>query len=63
MFFGLFGGFQGAFSRLDPTGAFEKAMIDRIPTGRLGTPAEIANLVAYASSNYASWMSGAVSLK
>uniref|UniRef100_A0AAX7UVI6 2,4-dienoyl CoA reductase 1, mitochondrial n=1 Tax=Astatotilapia calliptera TaxID=8154 RepID=A0AAX7UVI6_ASTCA len=59
-FFGLFGGFQGAFSRLDPTGAFEKAMIDRIPTGRLGTPAEIANLAAYVSSNYASWMSGAV---
>ncbi|XP_006805664.1 2,4-dienoyl-CoA reductase, mitochondrial isoform X1 [Neolamprologus brichardi] len=51
---------KGAFSRLDPTGAFEKSMIDRIPTGRLGTPAEIANLAAYVSSNYASWMSGAV---
>ncbi|XP_075901900.1 2,4-dienoyl-CoA reductase [(3E)-enoyl-CoA-producing], mitochondrial [Nelusetta ayraudi] len=51
---------KGAFSRLDPTGAFEKAMIGRIPTGRLGTPAEIANLAAYVSSGYASWMSGAV---
>ncbi|XP_063342872.1 2,4-dienoyl-CoA reductase, mitochondrial isoform X2 [Pelmatolapia mariae] len=38
---------KGAFSRLDPTGAFEKTMVDRIPTGRLGTPAEIANLAAY----------------
>lgn len=53
---------EGAFSRLDPTGAFEKAMIGRIPTGRLGKPAEIANLAAYMSSDYATWMSGAVSL-
>ncbi|KAK2845235.1 hypothetical protein Q5P01_011894 [Channa striata] len=51
---------KGAFSRLDPTGAFEKTMIDRIPTGRLGKPAEIANLAAYMSSDYANWMSGAV---
>uniref|UniRef100_A0A8P4K4I0 2,4-dienoyl CoA reductase 1, mitochondrial n=1 Tax=Dicentrarchus labrax TaxID=13489 RepID=A0A8P4K4I0_DICLA len=51
---------KGAFSRLDPTGSFEKAMIGRIPTGRLGRPEEIANLAAYMSSNYATWMSGAV---
>ncbi|KAK5617950.1 2,4-dienoyl-CoA reductase, mitochondrial [Crenichthys baileyi] len=51
---------KGAFSRLDPTGTFEKAMIDRIPTGRLGKPAELANLAAYLSSDYASWISGAV---
>jgi len=55
-------GVQGAFSRLDPTGFFEKAMINRIPVGRLGKPAEIANLAAYLSSDYATWMSGAVSL-
>lgn len=54
---------KGAFSRLDPTGAFEKGMISRIPTGRLGKPTEIANLAAYVSSDYASWMSGAVSLR
>lgn len=36
-------------------------MIDRIPTGRLGKPAELANLAAYLSSDFASWMSGAVS--
>lgn len=53
---------QGAFSRLDPTGVFEKMMVDRMPTGRLGKPAEIANLAAYMSSDFATWMSGAVSL-
>uniref|UniRef100_A0A4W5NEA9 2,4-dienoyl CoA reductase 1, mitochondrial n=1 Tax=Hucho hucho TaxID=62062 RepID=A0A4W5NEA9_9TELE len=51
---------KGAFSRLDPTGMFEKAMIDRIPVGRLGTPGEIANLAAYLCSDYASWVSGAI---
>lgn len=51
---------QGAFSRLDPTGTFEKSMMDRIATGRLGKPAELANLAAYLSSDYATWMSGAV---
>ncbi|XP_070822351.1 2,4-dienoyl-CoA reductase [(3E)-enoyl-CoA-producing], mitochondrial [Chaetodon trifascialis] len=51
---------KGAFSRLDPTGAFQKEMINRIPTGRLGKPEEIANLAAYMSSDYATWMSGAV---
>lgn len=51
---------KGAFSRLDPTGRFEKAMMGRIPVGRLGTPGEIANLAAYMSSYYATWMSGAV---
>lgn len=51
---------KGAFSRLDPTGMFEKSMIGRIPTGRLGTPGEIANLAAYLCSDYASWVTGAV---
>lgn len=53
---------QGAFSRLDPTGVFESAMLGRIPAGRLGQPGELANLAAYLSSRYASWISGAVSL-
>ncbi|KAJ7985480.1 hypothetical protein DPEC_G00352470 [Dallia pectoralis] len=51
---------KGAFSRLDPTGMFEKAMINKIPVGRLGTPGEIANLAAYLCSDYASWVSGAI---
>ncbi|XP_060099514.1 2,4-dienoyl-CoA reductase [(3E)-enoyl-CoA-producing], mitochondrial [Heteronotia binoei] len=51
---------KGAFSRLDPTGAFEKGMIQRIPCGRLGTVEEIANLATYLCSDYASWINGAV---
>lgn len=54
--------FQGAFSRLDPTGAFEKEMIHRIPCGRLGTVEELANLAAFLCSDYASWINGAVSM-
>lgn len=41
---------------------FEKLMIERIPVGRLGTPGEIANLAAYLCSEYANWVSGAVSV-
>lgn len=41
---------------------FEKQIVDRMPSGRLGKPAEIANLAAYMSSDFANWMSGAVSL-
>ncbi|XP_005381820.1 PREDICTED: 2,4-dienoyl-CoA reductase, mitochondrial [Chinchilla lanigera] len=51
---------KGAFSRLDPTGTFEKDMIDRIPCGRLGTAEELANLAIFLCSDYASWISGAV---
>lgn len=53
---------KGAFSRLDPTGAFEKEVIDRIPCGRLGTVEELANLAAFLCSDYASWINGAVSI-
>ncbi|KAG8133765.1 putative 24-dienoyl-CoA reductase mitochondrial-like protein [Naja naja] len=49
----------GAFS-LDPTGIFEKEMIQRIPCGRLGTVEEIANLATYLCSDYANWVNGAV---
>ncbi|NXK90254.1 DECR protein, partial [Formicarius rufipectus] len=58
--FNVFLNSQGAFSRLDPTGTFEKKMIERIPCGRLGTIEEIANLAAYFCSDYASWVNGAV---
>ncbi|XP_055968563.1 2,4-dienoyl-CoA reductase [(3E)-enoyl-CoA-producing], mitochondrial [Sorex fumeus] len=51
---------KGAFSRLDPTGQFEKEMIERIPCGRLGTVEELANLAAFLCSDYASWINGAV---
>lgn len=51
---------KGAFSRMDPTGAFEKDMIERIPCGRLGTVEELANLAVFLCSDYASWINGAV---
>ncbi|KAM4705460.1 2,4-dienoyl-CoA reductase [(3E)-enoyl-CoA-producing], mitochondrial [Rhinophrynus dorsalis] len=51
---------KGAFSRLDPTGAFESEMVKRIPCGRLGTAGEIANLATYLCSDYANWVSGAI---
>lgn len=47
---------------MDPTGTFEKDMIDRIPCGRLGTAEELANLAIFLCSDYASWISGAVSI-
>ncbi|KAF7246376.1 2,4-dienoyl-CoA reductase, mitochondrial [Varanus komodoensis] len=51
---------KGAFSRIDPTGAFEKIILERIPCGRLGTIEEIANLATYLCSDYANWVNGAV---
>ncbi|XP_036613870.1 2,4-dienoyl-CoA reductase, mitochondrial [Trichosurus vulpecula] len=50
---------KGAFSRLDPTGAFEKDMIERLPCGRIGTVEEIANLASFLCSDFASWINGA----
>ncbi|KAG8133766.1 putative 24-dienoyl-CoA reductase mitochondrial-like protein [Naja naja] len=51
---------KGAFSRMDPTGIFEKDVIQRTPCGRLGTVEEIANLATYLCSDYANWVNGAV---
>ncbi|XP_072013962.1 2,4-dienoyl-CoA reductase [(3E)-enoyl-CoA-producing], mitochondrial-like [Amphiura filiformis] len=51
---------KGAFSRLDPTGQFEKQLLKMLPTGRFGDPSELANLATYLVSDYASWMTGAV---
>ena len=51
---------KGAFSRLDPTGRFETAMLDMIPANRAGEVDEIANLAAYLCSDYASWVSGQI---
>ncbi len=53
-------GHQGAFSRLDPTGRFEKEVKRRIAVGRLGEVDELANLAAYMVSDYASWITGEV---
>jgi 2,4-dienoyl-CoA reductase len=47
-------------SRLDPTGKFRKLMLERIPTSRMGEIPELANLVTYLVSDYASWITGEV---
>lgn len=54
--------FQGAFSRLDPTGEWAEKMLEVLPTGRLGESQELANLVSYMVSDYSNWMTGEVSI-
>ena len=51
---------KGAFSRLDPTGAFKDLMVERLPAKRLGEPEELANLATYLVSPYASWLTGSI---
>ncbi|KAL5022348.1 hypothetical protein ScPMuIL_001503 [Solemya velum] len=51
---------KGAFSRLDPTGAFKEIMMDHITVGRLGEVNELANLATYLVSDYSNWMTGEV---
>lgn len=51
---------QGAFSRLDPTGEFKKSLIKKNPSGRLGEREELANLIMFLSSDYASWINGQI---
>jgi len=51
---------EGAFSRLDPTGAFAEEGKKRIPVGRMGEQEELSNLAAYLLSDYANWLTGQV---
>ena len=51
---------EGAFSRLDPTGAFKEEAINNLPSARLGEINELANLAAYLVSDYSSWLTGQV---
>ena len=54
---------QGAFSRLDPTGAFKEQASEMLPLERLGEIDELANLATYIVSDYANWLTGEVSFK
>ena len=51
---------EGAFSRLDPTGAFRSLLKEQIPAGRMGDVEEVANLALYMVSDYSSWLNGTV---
>tara|TARA_Y100000591_G_scaffold21075_2_gene15608 strand:+ start:6133 stop:7011 length:879 start_codon:yes stop_codon:yes gene_type:complete len=51
---------EGAFTRLDPTGEFRKKAEDKLPSGRLGEPNELANLVCFVTSDYMNWMTGQI---
>lgn len=51
---------EGAFSRLDPEGKFEKEGIRNLCIKRMGEKEEVANLASYLSSDYASWMTGGI---
>jgi NAD(P)-dependent dehydrogenase (short-subunit alcohol dehydrogenase family) len=49
---------EGAFSRLLPTDAMEKALIDHNPMHRIGTLEEISNLAAFLVSEQAGYING-----
>lgn len=51
---------EGAFSRLDPEGKFQKQGIDNLCIKRMGEKEEVANLATYLTSDYAAWMTGSV---
>ena len=40
--------------------SFAEHAADKLPTGRVGTVEEIANLACYMLSDYSSWMTGEV---
>ena len=51
---------EGAFSRLDPEGKFQKNGMNNLCIKRMGEKEEASNLVTYLTSDYASWMTGNV---
>jgi NAD(P)-dependent dehydrogenase (short-subunit alcohol dehydrogenase family) len=53
---------EGAWSRLMPTPGIEQLFAEQIPLGRYGEPSELANLASYLISDYASYITGQVSV-
>lgn len=51
---------EGAFSRLLPSGNFEKLVLGRNPLGRFGTVEELANLAAFLVSDGCTYINGEV---
>lgn len=53
---------EGAWSRLMPTPEIEQLFAGQVPLGRYGEPSELANLASFLISDYASFISGQVSV-
>jgi NAD(P)-dependent dehydrogenase (short-subunit alcohol dehydrogenase family) len=51
---------EGASTRLSPTPELAEKAIKRVPLGRVGDKAELANLAAYLISDYAGYINGEV---
>lgn len=51
---------RGGFARSDDPVAAEQANISRHPLGRLGTPEDVAELIAFLASDKAGWITGTV---
>jgi NAD(P)-dependent dehydrogenase (short-subunit alcohol dehydrogenase family) len=51
---------EGAWTRLSPTPELAEKLIKRVPLGRVGDKAELANLAAYLISDYAGYINGEV---
>ena len=51
---------EGAFSRLLPSGNFERLVLERNPLGRFGTVEELANLAAFLVSDGCTYINGEV---
>ena len=51
---------EGAFTRLDPTGDFQKKIIKKLPMGRLGEQEELANFLVYLTSQNCNWLTGQI---
>ncbi|CAB3404620.1 unnamed protein product [Caenorhabditis bovis] len=53
---------EGAFGRLSVAGVGDAVELTKqsVPCGRAGSPEELANLVAFMSSDFMSWMNGAI---
>ena len=51
---------EGAFSRLDPDNRFQKLAVENLCVKRMGEKEEVAHLATFLTSDYASWITGAV---
>ena len=51
---------KGAFDRLDPTGQFQKQLINTLPMGRLGEKEELSNFISFLTTEQCNWLTGQI---